>query len=249
MWRKEDEDQLLAVWEMVKWVVWVDLEGFSCLHSRGEDTKGLLALRGLMGDLFHLGNRVYPAEGERLFIHQVGDGFVVKPDFGDIDLLRPISVGVALLRASLLRGSCLKVGIGLGDLADVQGCYPQEIQASQEDGCVCIGAGLMTMFPVMGDGLVDSHAVSQKASGPLLITRGDLIDVLPKAAIPIAEYRDHFEVDWVHANLEEADQILTTLGLSCDAHQLEELLRSYLKLNTALRDNWRKAAQLLIRGY
>ena len=249
VWQEAATEKRIAVWEYVRWMIWVDLEGFGHLYRAGEDNKALWALRGLMRDLFRVGKELYPGEGERLFIHQVGDGFIVEPDFGDVDLLRPLAIGIALHRAALLRGSCLKVGIGLGTLADVQGCYPEEIMNEQQDGAIRIGAGLMTVFPVMGDGLVDAHAVSEKASGPLLLVRGDLADALPKEGASIIQYSSHFEVDWIHVGLAEVASILKTLGLNPTSEQLEEKLREYLDSYGSIRNEWRKSAELLLRGY
>ena len=248
IWQRESDPRRIAVWEMVRWIIWVDLEGFSHVYMENED-KALWALRGLVRDLHSVGVKLYPYEPERLFIHQVGDGFVVEPDFGDIDLLRPIALGIALHRASVIRGSCLKIAIGLGTLADVQGCYPDEIMSKQKDGAIQLGTGLMTVFPVMGDGLIDAHEVSKRASGPLLLVRGDLADALPNRNIPTIPYHRHFEVDWMHADLIEATDILTLLGHCTTPINLEEKLTEYLGSHDSMGNEWRKSAKLLIRGY
>lgn len=251
VWKNGQMRELIAVYESVCWALWVDIEGFSSLYRDATGSKAIWGLHGLMKDLYRIGHHVYPGEGERLFIHQAGDGFIMESDFGDMDLLRPLAIGTALLRAALMRGRCLKIGIGLGTLADVKGCYPRELMENFEDGGVSIGAGIMTIFPVMGEGLVDAHSVSGKASGPLLITRRDLLDTIPDEGLPKIVYREHIEIDWIHADFPEAERIQDKLGCKGNPATYATQLRSYVDAdgNKSLPDPWRKSAELLIRGY
>lgn len=249
VWENGQTKEFISVNENVCWALWVDIEGFSSLYRDATGSKALWGLHGLIKDLYQIGHQLYPGEGERLFIHQTGDGFIMGPDSGDLDLLRPLAIGMTLLRAALTRGRCLKIGIGLGALADVQGCYPREMMKNCEDGAVSLGAGIMTIFPVMGEGLVDAHGVAGKASGPLLIIRRDLIDTIPVKGVPRILYREHIEIDWIHADLPEAKNIQDTLGCKGDSVTYETQLRSYVDANKSLPDPWRKSAELLIRGY
>lgn len=251
VWENDQTQALISVNENVRWALWVDIEGFGSLYKDTVGSKAIWALHHLMQDLYRIGALVYPHEGERLFIHQLGDGFIVEPDFGDMDLTRPLAIGTALLRASLLRGRCLKVGIGLGTLADVQSCYPGEVMKNFQNGAAPLGAGLMTIIPVMGDGLVDANKVSGRASGPLFITRPDLHDAIPPEGVPMITRETHIEIDWIHADLPEAKKIQDRLGCKGDPATYETQLRAYVDADESksLPDRWRKSAELLIRGY
>lgn len=162
------------------------------------------------------------------------------PDFGDMELTRPLAIGTALLRASLTRGGCLKVGIGLGTLADVQGCYPGEVMKNFRNGAAPLGAGVMTIIPVMGDGLVDANKVSGRASGPLLITRPDLHDAVPPEGVPMIAHETYIEIDWIRADLAEADRILDTLNCIGDPATYASQLRLYVDANAnkSLPEPW-----------
>ena len=65
----------------MRWCVFVDILGFSQIWE-AEQSKALLALRVLMAAIYRIGTRVYPDEGERLFVHHMGDGFAIVSDFG-----------------------------------------------------------------------------------------------------------------------------------------------------------------------
>ena len=196
--------------DWIKWVLWIDLEGYSYIH-RQDSTSANWLLHNLQKDLNKLGTEIIP---DRLFIHQVGDGFILRGDFCDKTLERPLSIAIALMKSSLLQGACLKIAIGIGELYDVQGLYPEEIRGKQELGCLRIGNGVMTLHTVMGDGLVDSHDYSKCGKGPLLIVRGNLEYALPYEELIFLKYEKHIEVDWIHSKAGFAKNICEKLGVS-----------------------------------
>ena len=247
VWRNQDSGDLIAVYENVRWALWLDIEGFGSLYDGTFGKRAILALGSLIQDLYRIGTLVYPQE--RLFIRQLGDGFIVEPDFGDLDIMRPLAIGTALQRAALMRGHCLKIGIGIGVVADVQSCYPREVMKNFKNGRANLGAGLMTITTVMGQGLIDANKVSGRASGPLLLIRPDLEDTIPQGHVPRLSRETHIEVDWIHLDLPETARIQGVLGASLDSLDCESCLRSYIGKNTSLSDSWRDSAELLIRGY
>jgi len=249
-WQKEGVDGSLAVLEKIQWVMWADIEGFSHLYASGRKPEALRALRNLVSCLETL-MRNGLSNPAALYVHQVGDGFVVceQSDNLDTDLSRPISIAIFLLRCALLQGSCLKVGIGLGEITDIQGVYPRRIVDQIDGDCLSVGGGTMTLFPIMGDGLVDSHSVCARASGPLLLLRRDLTDAVPGDSLRIREYKEHAEIDWIHADLPDVNKLLRNCQLSCSTQNLETALREYVMRNSTVSDAWRKGAQLLIQGY
>src|SRR3546814_15908089 len=78
----DDEDEtgaLLSVEARPRWSIWIDIEGFSKLWEDGG--LALAGLRALMSGIYAIGNKVYTDDGDRLFAHQFGDGFVIVGDF------------------------------------------------------------------------------------------------------------------------------------------------------------------------
>lgn len=246
VWRSEDASRYVAVYEQIRWTMWVDLCGFRARYRRNESSE-LWGLHNLMRDILWIGKNAFPGDGERLFVHQVGDAFVIKADFGDpIDLERPLAVAIALLRSSIQRQKPLKIGIGLGGFADVQGCYPPDIRA----GYAALGSGLMRVFTVLGEGIIDAYEVSEKAHGPVLVVRPDLADVIPsELLLTDADESRAVLVDWVHATLPIADTILCEINRNATSGDSEELVRQYVQSQPDLPTTWSAAALRLAGGY
>ena len=72
--------------------------GAKWIAHESDQSRALHALRELMGAIYRIGSRVYPHEGKRLFVHQMGDGFAIVNDFGEASLERPLGIAAALMR-------------------------------------------------------------------------------------------------------------------------------------------------------
>jgi hypothetical protein len=214
-----------------RWSLFIDIEGFSALweHENGV----LVALGELMRGVFRLGRSCFPRDPERLFAYQAGDGFLIVSDFHEASLDRCVSIAVALMRHVAGRvGRLAGCSIAEGDLADITGCYPKEVVASEgfQSGTIPLGMGLMTIFPVMGTALIRSCRISNTPlKGPLL-----LIDSTKCGRIPMGvswEPIPHLgvaSIDWVHMRSHTLERLQQNASLAAPSdRELEERLRNY----------------------
>lgn len=235
---------------MKRWSIYIDIEGFSQIYKINE-VKALTTLGELMKDLYHIGIKIYPNQSNRLFIHQIGDGFLIVSDFPEINLERPISIAVALMQSTLIKGGIARASISSGEFGDVQSCYPPEIINNRdENGVLKLGEGLMTTFPVMGKALINSYNLGKyKRKGPCLFFDNNLRKYLQKEKIvTVFENNIIIEIDWIHSNPPSLKKILK--GIDCSVPSikgLEEALNNYIKENPNLSNEWvRNALNLII---
>lgn len=127
-----------------RWCIYIDILGFSKVWECDE-YKALNSLGELMRAICQIGKKVYPNEGERLFVHQMGDGFAIVSDFGEATLERPIAVAIALMRHVASTGMFATAAIAEGEFSDITGCYPREVTDDRDGDAVNLGEGLMTL--------------------------------------------------------------------------------------------------------
>ena len=221
---------------MERWAINIDIEGFSVLWEKEDQVVS--ALGELMRAIFRVGRECFPDSPERLFAHQLGDGFLVASDFGEESLERCVSIAVALMQHVAASGRLTKAAIAEGELSDIQGCYPGEVLDELEgDHRVSLRMGLMTIFPVMGTALIRSVKVAEASpSGPLLTIESSKADRIA-ASIPIqpVEGTGLSAIDWVHmdtpllANIQRQARLIAPgaaklegmLARYCSEHQLK----------------------------
>jgi hypothetical protein len=123
-----------------------------------------------MEGIYQIGCQCYPDSPDRIFAHQLGDGFIIVTDFDSDSLDVPIAISVALMRHVAAGGRFASAAISTGGFSDIAGCYPRSVRkAIEEDGRVPMGSGILTVLPVMGTALIRAYGVSKKApSGSLL---------------------------------------------------------------------------------
>ena len=233
---------------MKRWSIYIDVEGFSKIYA-SDKAQALYLLGVLSKYLFRIGSRVYPKEGERLYIHQLGDGFVIVSDFPEKTLERPISIAIVLMQMILLNGGTARAGISHGGFADVLGCYPDEIRANLIDsGYLRIGAGIMTIFQVMGDALINSHKlVHNSPRGPCLFVDPDLINFVPQTVLTFHKVNHSIiSVDWIHSSSSTVKEIYSVIGEDMPPPNVfENLLKEYVR-SFQLNDEWVQNAMDLI---
>jgi hypothetical protein len=219
---------------MERWSIYVDMEGFSALYA--QEDQILWSLGQMMLAVYRIGSRAYPSEPDRLFVHQTGDGFVIQSDFPEESPVRAISIAVVILRHVARTGRYARAALSEGEMADIVGCYPSEVRESQIDhGLVPLGAGLMTLFPVMGMGLIRSVGVNNSGPrGPLLLLDPRFRTRLPPN-MPTKPTNENGEsplsIDWVHIELPLADQIAAQAHLPVTSTaQIEQGLRNYCQM-------------------
>jgi hypothetical protein len=223
------------------WSIYIDIEGFGSLS--GTEDQILWSLGELTLAVFRIGRLCYPHDPDRLFAHQVGDGFLVVSDFHKESLFRCATIATALMRHVAATGELARASISEGELSDVQGCYPEEFrECLVRDNTVSLHMGLMTISPVMGTALIRAIQVDKVAPrGPLLIIDSLESDRLgagiPKTPIPDTEF---VSIDWVHMDSELLSRIQQTSRLNSKSpRELEDLLRSYCH-EQPVPEEWRE---------
>lgn len=225
---------------MNRWALFIDVEGFSKIYPK-DMVHALMPIRSIMEGIFHVGNRVCPESPNRLFAHQIGDGFIIVSEFAESSPEFPLALGIFLLRGVLLAGGMGKCAISHGDFADIKGCCPKIIRDNcDKSGTVRLGRGLMRIFPVMGSALINAYRLGNRASGSLLLIDSDLVASLPTGVLVTRTTDDYQIVDWIHANFPELTQIGSKTGKNHpDTVTLEGLVRRYVNEHRAsLPDRW-----------
>ena len=215
-----------------RWAIWIDIEGFSQLF-RIDESRAIFALGALMKALYKIGFCVFSGEGERLFIHQFGDGFVIVSDFSEDSPNRPIGICIAIMRHLLSKGIAGKASISGGSFADISGCYPQIVlEASQDRRHVKIGNGVMTILPIMGTALIAAHNLAKKRHGSVLLFDPLVFDSQPNGVIVHAGQPT--VIDWIHSDPSIVAEICAAASLVYIAPQAaERKIRDYINDNLA----------------
>lgn len=205
--------------EKGRWGIWVDVEGFSNLWSAGD-----LALRGL-GQLtqliFEIGRKCYPRDGDRIFAHQIGDGFYIASDVHEESLDRCAALAIVLMRGMTDIGCVARAAIAEGDMADYSGCRPREVQAeAHRNGdldTVALGDGLMTLQAVMGQGLINAVTLDKLSNtkGAIVTIAAANVGRLSPGFIsrPLEEAPQIAALDWVHSYSQRIEEILDRASL------------------------------------
>lgn len=229
-----------------RWALYIDVEGFG---SKWSDT-GVEAFRGinaLMQGIYRIGTRYFPEPPERLFAHQFGDAFLVVSDFHEPSLDRAVLVATALLRHVLACGETAKAAISEGELSGIEGCYPQEIRAQIESSHISIGAGVMTVTPVLGSALINAVSLMKQApSGPLLVMSTENAQRLSPGApvVPLTNNPGVVSINWLRDEAGDLDALQSAAGFRRHSEvQCGSLLRTYLDSGLSLTAAWKDSAR------
>ena len=164
----------------MRWCIFVDILGFSQVWEI-EQEKALHSVRELMRAIYRIGTRVYFDEGERLFVHHMGDGFAIVSNFGEASFERPLGIAAALMRHVASTGMFAAAAVAEGKFSDITGCYPKEVSKNCDDGnVVALGDGLMTLSSVMGTAFIRAYRIHGNAPpGPFVVVPAELEDRIP----------------------------------------------------------------------
>lgn len=230
-------DGVPPVEEGPRWAIWIDIEGFGELWSK--DGLGAAGLRALMDGIFSIGTKVYTDDGDRLFAHQFGDGFIIVADFHEPQLDRCAAIAVALMRHVSRAGCFARAAIAEGDFADVSGLWPRKIlEARRRDRCddlVRLGSGLMTLLPVMGSALINANKLDR--SNPL---KGSILTLASENSgrVSLSFPRNQVggcagltTIDWVHATSPILEEIKNSSGTGRTIVETEEALIQYFTIH------------------
>jgi hypothetical protein len=226
------------------WAIYVDEEGFA---QHWDDTMAAFrGLNALMEAICRLGIKAYPNEGARLFCYQFGDGFLITSDFHEPDLSRSALIAIAILRHMLAADRVARASLAEGNVADVAGCYPAEIQHAPDRSRVYLGAGLLITTPVLGEGLLRTVGLGKKRPrGPLFLADSALLSRLPKE-IRVTDAGDGIILlNWLKGepNGLRPLQELAGLAIEPEIDRVGRLTR-YIERNTTLSDEWKESVRV-----
>jgi hypothetical protein len=226
---------------MEPWSLYIDIEGFGAKYEK--DIQPLVSLGALMEAIYLIGTRCFAKAPNRIFVHQLGDGFIIGGEFGKESLQDPLSIGIALMRHVLSAGGVAKAAISEGKLGDIVDCYPKvlaEEYARSYGGAFALGEGLMTILPVMGTALINAYRLLDSLktpSGSFIIVKKSDLPRLP-ANTKATEVDEIGVVDWIHTSYPELEKIIKQAGLrNPNVEQLERSMDVYLKSNK-LSEEW-----------
>lgn len=218
-----------------RWAIYMDIEGFSALYPEGDGV--LWALNQLMLAIHRIGKNVFPESPDRLFAHQLGDGFLITSDSHEENLGRAVSISILLMKYITRFGVFARVAIAEGDLSGITGCYPDEVMNDCDEGTLRsnMGEGLMTIFPVMGTALINAVRIDKISSkkGPLLIMPSAYKSRLSSSLFVIRDIPDTAisisTIDWIHAEFDGLVEIRDKAKLKYpNPEELESLARNYM---------------------
>ena len=222
-----------------RWAINIDLEGFGHLYDK-EDIV-LLSLGELMEGIFRIGNQYYPEYPDRIFAHQLGDGFVIVSDSPEKTFERPVAIAISLLRHVAHSGRYAKATISEGEFADIKSCYPSSVvKAAGTDNRVRLGTGIMTLFPVMGTALIRAISVAKKCpSGPMLAVAAANRKRLPDGLVIHEIPPGIIVIDWIHSKNELAKDIASKSQLKWpDTPTISEQLKDYCQ-KQPVKEEWK----------
>jgi len=220
-----------------RWAIYIDIEGFGSLYD--QTMRALLPLNALMEGIYRIGERKYNDDVSRLFAHQFGDGFVVVSCFEEKSLDRSTAIAISLMRHVLASGGIAKASISEGGFSDIKGCYPREVTDKEKNGSVPMGAGLMTIIPVMGTALINAIGLDKRSpSGSLLTIDAANENRLSKNFACREIENGLVSINWLKGNQSLVSEICDDAGLSNPSEsERESMLKKYINSNT-LKPNW-----------
>jgi len=224
-----------------RWALYIDVEGFGSKWNE-TDMGAFRGINALMEGIFRIGTHCYPAPPDRLFAHQFGDAFLVVSDFQEALLDRAALIGIALMRQLLSVGETTKCAMDEGHISDVANCYPDPIRKQYNQGHVDVGAGLMTITPVMGTALIRTAALQKNVHGPLFVLRKAFAGRL-SSSFHLRELPDTnlLSLNWVRGEPPGLNELQEIAGLSrtVEEDRLDQL-RSYIGGSPGLSHDWRE---------
>lgn len=221
----------------LRWGIYIDIEGFGSRYD--QSMRALTPLNALMEGIFEIGTKKFADDVTRLFAHQFGDGFVIVSCFEERSLDRPTAIAVALMRHVLAAGGVAKASISEGGFSDIKGCYPRKITDLEKDGSVGMGAGLMTIIPVMGTALINAIRLDkQSPSGSLLTIHAENKSRLSDYFATRRIENDLVSINWLKGDQNLVSEISSAAGLRnpSESHR-EAMLKNYIAQNE-LKPAW-----------
>ena len=226
-----------------RWCIFIDILGFSRFWEC-DRSKAYASLRAMMRTIHAIGAKSFPETPNRLFVHQMGDGFAILSEFGEESFGRPIAIATALMRCVATTGAFAAAAIAEGDLADITGCYPSEIFVGDDRRTTTLGHGVMTISPVMGTAFIRAYRLGRIAPpGPFLVISEAHRDRVP-ASLQLRTTlgrngQSLCSIDWIRYQSEYLAQIRRSAGIHIPtASELQSTIQAYCKEYPSIRDKW-----------
>lgn len=136
--------------------------------------------------------------------------------------------------------------IAEGAMADYSGTRPKEIQKetakTAHSDVISLGAGLMTLQAVMGQGIINAVTLDKltNTKGAILTMQGDALSRLSTQfpSRPLDEASDIVGIDWVHATSPLIDEIAAKAGRpQATPALLEDRVKNYATTH-GLAEKW-----------
>jgi hypothetical protein len=218
---------LILINTEMRWSIYIDIQGFSDTY-RNNSALALQSLGCLMEGIYQIGSAAPVAVSNRLFAHQISDGFIIVSDG------RPtisVAIAILLMRLAAKSGGMVKTGISEGHFQDVRGCYPDVIRNnSTGNGLLRLGDGVMTIFSVMGTALINAHGMTNCKSGSLLLVNPQMAAALPQSLLVTERSEKYVCIDWVHSELPELDDMAAKASIRLPSIQdTEAKVRRYIR--------------------
>ena len=218
-----------------RWSIWIDIEGFSHLWNTDQN-RGQHGINALITGIYAIGSKCYPDPGQRLFVHQFGDGFLIISDFEEHQLDRCAAIAIVLMRYVALHGCLARAAIAEGEFGDFRGCWPEHIrdamaQSGRSNG-VYMGLGLMTLIPVMGTALINANKLDSrnKMKGAILTIETQNLSRISNgfSAIPIPDQCEISSLSWIHCDSPLIVEIASLSHLELPScNETERIIRNY----------------------
>jgi len=190
-----------------RWSIYIDVEGFSVIYAK-DHIRALKSLIALLTGVYDIASGLPKDDSERLFVHQVGDGFVIVSNFPEPTITRPLSIAIGLLQLLLRHGGVGRAGISHGEFTDITGCYPPRIRDVLDGHYLRMPSrirpsGIMTIFPVMGDALTNAHKAQENCfKGPCLFVDPSLRGFMDSEGLRFSHLSDDLVVvDWIASSV------------------------------------------------
>lgn len=222
-----------------RWGLYIDIEGFGAKYD--QSAEALIPLRALMSGIYSIGTKVYDYTDDvnRLFAHQFGDGFIIVSCFHEDSLDRATTIAIALMRYVLSSGGIAKASIAEGDFSDIKNCYPDYIVKNEKDGALCLGAGVMTIIPVMGTALINAIGIDKRSpSGSLLTIHKDNSSRISSVFTVKKIENDLLSINWLKGEPPSVSALVSKAGFKQYSEKERiEMMRKYID-NNKLSPAW-----------
>jgi hypothetical protein len=219
-----------------RWSIWIDIEGFSQIWTDG--TRGQRGINALITGIYAIGSTCYPDPGQRLFVHQFGDGFLIISDFQEHQLDRCAAIAIVLMRYAAKHDCLARAAIAEGEFGDFRGCWPEHIrdamaQSDRSNG-VYMGLGLMTLIPVMGTALINANKLDSRnqMKGAILTIETRNLSRLSGGFIPMTNSKqcETSYLGWIHSDNPLIAEIASLGQLQLPSpEETERLVRRYFE--------------------